>query len=544
MQHRHEFSLAGIAGGRSVTAATDGMVASAHYLASAEGLRVLQTGGNAIDAALAAAAVTWVTMPMMCGPGGDAFLLIYWARTGETVCINGLGPAGAKASPDFFRERGYRNLLPQEGWLSASVPGAVAAFEEAVRRWGTRGWDELLQTAIRYAQQGHPVSEKMAGIFARFDAKVAGHPETAAIYRPLGRPLKAGELLVQADLARSLRRLAAGWAEEFYQGELGAALARPAAAEGIFDAADLGSFQAELCPPISTTYREYEICQTAPPSQGMILLEQMNILEGYDLRSIGDTAEAHHLMVEAKKLAFADRNRWAGDPRFVDVPLAVLLSKEHAAGLRARIGPSASPAAAAPAQGETTYLCTADRDGNAVSLVHSLSNAFGAGVVAPGTGILLNNRAGRGFHLADGHPNQVAPGKRTISTNNCFLIMKGGRPVLVGGTAGADGQPQWNMQAIVGVFDFGLNVQQAVEAPRWTHEPGTDPALLEQAPVLSLESRFPPALIAELQQRGHPVSVIGPWEAGSSLQLIQVDRERGVLYGGADPRKDSAALGF
>lgn len=539
-----EFGLATATTGRSAVLAPNGMVASAHPLASAAGLRVLQDGGNAVDAALAAAMVTWVTMPMMCGPGGDAFLVIYCARTGRLTAINGSGGVGRRATPDFFRARGH-GRLPQDGYLSAAIPGAVDAMEQAMLRFGTRGWADLLQPAIRYAE-GHPVTEKVAGWFAKFAGKLARFPSTAAIYLRNGRPPREGEILVQADLAATLRALARGGAREFYQGALAEAITRYTATEGLFDAGELAAHASEVYTPIKTTYRGYEIHQTAPPSQGMILLEEMNILEGFDLAGLGNTAAAHHLMIEAKKLAFADRNRWAGDPRLVEFPLQELIGKEHAARQRARIDPARAMAGAPAGDplGDTTYLCAVDRDGNAVSLIHSISNAFGAGVVVPGTGILLNNRAGRGFQLRDGHPNQIAPGKRTMHTLNCYIVTKDGYPYLVGGTSGGDGQPQWNMQALVHVIDFGLNVQQAAEAPRWSHTPGTDPDLEDTPPVVSMESRFSPAVIEGLRAMGHPVQVVGPWQTGGSVQLIQVDRERGVLAGGSDPRVDGAAMGY
>ncbi|BDG61647.1 gamma-glutamyltransferase [Caldinitratiruptor microaerophilus] len=532
--------------GRSPVLAQGGMVASSHPLATLAGVEVLAAGGNAADAAVAAAAVTWVTLPMMCGPGGDAFILVYEARSGKLTGIGGSGIVGAMATREYFVERGYRTM-PLDGAPAVSVPGAVDALEQLSRRFGTKGWDELFAAAIRYAEEGFPVSAKLAEWFREGAPRIAGDPESARIYLREGRPPQHGEILVQPDLGRTLRILARGGAERFYRGDLGEAIARFMAERGgLFTADDLAAHRSDVYTPISTTYRGYEIHQTAPPSQGLIHLEAMNIVEGFDLGALGpDSDLAQHLMVEAKRLAFADRLRYAGDPRLVPFPLREILSKEHAARQRSRIDPDRALAGdlAGHAEGDTTYLCAVDRDGNAVSLIHSLSMLFGAGVTVPGTGILLNNRAGRGFTLEEGHPNCIAPGKRTMHTLNCYIVTRGGRPVIVGGTPGGDGQPQWNMQVLVNLIDFGMDPQEAVEAPRWTHTPGTDPATLGDPVTLAMESRFPASVVEGLRRRGHPVQVIGPYAAGGSAQVIRIDHERGVLWGGSDPRADGCALG-
>lgn len=538
----HEFAVE-LKTGRSVALAENGMVASAHPLATQAGVRVLRAGGNAVDAAIAAGAATWTTMPMMCGPGGDAFFIIYSAKTGKLTAINGSGKVGARASADFIRGRGFTDQMPGEGPLSAAIPGAVAAYADAMTRFGTRGWEELLQDGIRYAES-HPVTEKMAHYFRQARERLSRYPSTASIYVRDGQTPAEGSLLRQPEYAESLRRLARGGADEFYRGELGARIGAHQGAHGLFDTDELADHRSEVYTPLSVPYRGYEIHQLKPPSQGMIHLEAMAILNQFDLSRLS-AAEAQHVMIEAKKIAFADRNRYAGDPDFVQVPLAGLLSAEYARRRAAEIRlDSALPlGAAGDPSGDTTYLCVVDRDGNAVSLIHSLSNAFGSGEVVPGTGLLLNNRAGRGFRLEPDHPNCIAPGKRTMHTLNCYMVTRGGRLSLVGGTPGGDGQPQWNMQVLAGVLDFGLNVQQAAEAPRWTHEPSTDPVRLGAAPTVSLEGRFTPQVIEGLKAKGHPVSVLGPWASGGCVQLIRVDQERGVLAGGSDPRGDGMAAG-
>lgn len=538
----HEFSVE-LKTGRSVVLAENGMVATAHPLATQAGLRVLREGGNAVDAAIAAGAATWTTMPMMCGPAGDAFFIIYEAKSGKLTAINGSGQVGARASLDFMAAQGFRGKMPIDGPLSAAIPGAMAAYEAAMTRFGTRGWEELLQDSIRYAES-HPVTEKMAHYYAEAQPKLAKFATTAAIYLKGGQPPTEGSLLRQPEYAATLRRLAKGGAAEFYRGELGERIGRHQDRHGLFSAEELAAHETEVYTPLSVRYRGYEVHGLRPPSQGMIHLEEMAILNQFDLSTLS-AADAQHVMIEAKKIAFADRNRYGGDPAQVRVPLEGLLSEAYARRRAAEIqfDRTLPVEAAGDPDAHTTYLCVVDRDGNSVSLIHSLSNLFGTGEVVEGTGLFLNNRAGRGFRLEEGHPNCIAPGKRTMHTLNCYMVTKDGAPYLVGGTPGGDGQPQWNMQTLAYVLDYGMNVQQAAEAPRWTHEPSTDPVRLDAQPFVAMESRFAPQVIESLRAKGHPVQLIGPWASGGCVQLIQVDRERGVLAGGSDPRGDGNAAG-
>ncbi|HEX5505576.1 MAG TPA: gamma-glutamyltransferase, partial [Thermomicrobiales bacterium] len=302
-------------------------------------------------------------------------------------------------------------------------------------------------------------------------------------------------------------------------------------------------------PPLVTTYRGTTVYETAPPSQGHILLEELNIVEQADLAALGHLRpEAIHLLVEAKKLAFADRLAHSGDPRFITTPLDTLLSKEFAAQRYREIDPAHAADVARGARlpervADTTYLCAVDRDGNACSYITSLSAGFGSRVVAGDTGIALNNRAGRGFTLEAGHPNVLAGGKRTMHTLNCFLVAEDGKPWLVGGTPGGDGQPQWNLQLVTGMLDYGLDVQAAIEAPRWTSFPGTDPISIENAFELRIEDRVSPAVLRGLEERGHRLNVLGPWAGGGAAQLIALGPD-GVLRGGSDPRAEGQALGY
>jgi gamma-glutamyltranspeptidase/glutathione hydrolase len=377
-------------------------------------------------------------------------------------------------------------------------------------------------------------------------------PDSARLFLPGGRPPPPGERWAAPDLARSLRAVAADGAKGFYRGPLAERLLAFLRGEGArFEPIDFARQLDEtfIYTPVSTDYRGFTVHETAPVSQGFILLSQLNILEGFDLQGLPLAGtDRIHLTVEAKKLAFADRNRHAGDPAFVKWPLETLIGKAHAAQRRAEIDRARArlpEGALVPEHaGDTSSFVVVDRDGNAVSFIHSLSAAFGSGVVAGDTGITLNNRAGRGFSLDESHPNVFAPGKRTMHTLNAYLVCQDGRPWLVGGTPGGDQQTQWSAQVVTSIIDHGLTPQEAVEAPRWFSFPGTDPVNLGLPAVVRAEDRVSESTRRELTERGHVVETLGPWSGGGAVQLIQVDRARGVLRGGSDPRAGGVALGL
>lgn len=525
-----------------------GMVASAHPAAALVGMTVLARDGNAFDAAIAVAAAEGVCLPMMCGLGGDAFGVLYDARRGELVGLNGSGVAAAGATREYYVSRGFRTM-PLDGPHSIAVPGAVSVYETLWKRWGTLPWAELWAPAIRLAEEGLAVTAHVSHRIAERAALLAKYPHSARQFLPEGRPPVAGERWAAPDLAKSLRVVAQGGADAFYRGELAERLLAFLRREGaLFAAEDFARQEAVAYAPIATDYRGATVYETAPVSQGFLLLEQLNILEGFDLKAFPPLgADRIHLLVEAKKLAFADRNRYAGDPAFVRWPLEELISKAHAARRRAEIDPRRAWLPEAPAAehgGDTSYFAVADGDGNAVSFIHSLSASFGSGVVAGDTGITLNNRGGRGFRLDEGHPNVIAAGKRTMHTLNAYLVCRNGRPWLLGGTPGGDQQTQWNAQVLTSLLDHGMSLQEAVEAPRWYSFPGTDPATIGEPMVVRLESRVPEAARLELAERGHAVETLGPWSGGGAVQLAEVDRARGVLRGASDPRAGGVALGF
>ena len=537
-----------------------GMVAGAHPLITSTGLGTLARGGNAVDAAVAAALTAAVVMPEMCGLGGDLFALVHapnraganGAGPGETVAILGSGIAPRNASIDLMREHGDADgtLMPNRGPLSVAVPGMVDAYFALLDRFGTRPFAELAAPAIGHAAHGFPLTLGGAAAIRESADLLRRFPAAAAVFLPDGRVPAAGTLLSQPDLARTLEAIAAGGPDVFYRGDIARRIDRFMADNGgALSVDDLADHATEVVAPLATTYRGYTVYQTGLPTQGMILLEALNIAEQADLAAIGvDSATGVHLLAEAKKLAYADRLAHAGDPAFGATPLDRLLSKEWAVHRFAGINPgraATEPPVAQLVDGDTTYLCAVDGDGMMVSLIQSVSSNFGSGVVVDGTGIVLNNRAGRGFSLEEGHPNVYAPGKKTMSTLNCYLVAApDGTPVLVGGTPGGDGQPQWNLQILVGLIDAGLDVQAAIEMPRWTSWPGTDPATVANPFELRVEERFGEEVIGELAQRGHRLRRLGPWAAGGSAQAIARDPERGVLAGGSDPRVEGLALGF
>lgn len=537
--------------GRGTVYTTGGMVCSMSPLASSAGIAVLQDGGNAFDAAIATAAVECVTQPASCGFGGETFALLYDATTGRLHGLSGSGRAPKAATRDLFVAAGHR-VMPLDGPMAPAVPGEVHAYAGILERFGTMPLGELLAPAVSYAAGGFPVSHRASGLFTTLLERLNRFPDTARIFTRDGAPFQAGDILVQRDLAETIRRIAKGGVEEYYRGETAEEIVRSLqAAGGLHTLDDLAGHETEWYePPISTGYRGHTVFETAPPSQGYMLLEMLNIMEGFDLAGMGFySADAVHVMAEAKKLAFADRNAYMGDPRFVKAPLDELVSKEHADRRRPHIsmeaaatdveaGPLASPV---PGDGDTSYLCVIDREGNAASFIHSLFHGFGSGFVAGGTGIVLNNRAGGGFSLVEGHPNVVEPGKRSMHTLNAYMVFKDEKPYLIGGTPGGDRQVQWNAQVIANVLDHGMDPQEAVEAPRWVSMPGTDPRDFDDPFELELEPGMPQEEVDKLQALGHRVTPAPPEGSGGSAKLIMADPNTGVRTGGSDPRSDGHA---
>ena len=537
---------------RSPVLAQRGIVSSSSPLAASAGIRTFLEGGNAFDAAIAVAAAETVTIPTSCGMGGDVFAILYHAASGRVVGLNGSGGAASGATSDFYRSQGYTKM-PLRGPLAISIPGEVDAWETIHNLFSTLPMRQLLTPAIDYARNGYPLVPSCAPSFSESLDLLSRFPSTLNAMTKAGSSYSPGDVIVLGDMARSLERVADGGADEFYRGSLAQEMVTALSeAGGRFTLEDFANHRTEVYePPISTTYRGHTIYQTRPPSQGLVHLAMLNLMEGFDLASQGhNSPEAVHLMIEAKKLAFEDRNQYAGDPRFVDWPLDTLISMEHADRRRTLIDPHhvrADAPAKVPVEsdGDTSYFCVADGEGNCVSFIHSLSHRFGSAFIAGDTGILFNNRGGRGFSLEEGHPNQVGPGRRTMHTLNCFMVFDGSQPLLVGGTPGGDFQVQTNAQMISNVLDYGMGPQEAVDTPRWGSYPGSDPETVEAPLEFRPEPGFPIATSEGLEAMGHTVV----YPKGSSgmrgkVQMIMRDNRRGVLIGASDPRGDGYAAGL
>ena len=563
---------------RPVVMGRRGMVCSGHPLASQAGIALLQLGGNFADAALATAAALNVVEPLMSGVGGDGFMMVYRKDADRVEVCNGTGAAPYAAT----RERYLPEGIPQKGILSVSVPGLVNSWLEVHERYGVRSLSECLEPAIDLAANGFPVSYVLARAIAA-DPLLCQFPTSQAVFAPQGRPLQPGEFCYQRNLARTFQAIVAGGREAFYRGEIARAIVQFSEEQGgILSMPDLADCQSRWQEPIATTYRGHTVYEAPPNSSGHILLQELNIMEQFDLPGLGcNTAESIHLMVEAKKLAFSDREAYVADPDYVDVPLAGLLSKEYgrerarlidpervaaevAAGNPWRYQPGRAKAAAGGGireeREDTTCFVVADGAGNAICQLQSIQSAWGSSLIAGDTGILLNNRMTY-WHLESDHVDCLQPGKRVRHTMNPVMVLRDGDAVaangsrngsparqlaLVCGTPGADTQVQTNLQVISHVLDFGMTVAEAVEAPRWrnTHSP-TESNYPHTCPdELLVESRFTPETLEGLRRRGHQLNVLSGWEAAGSEMMIQVDPATGALHGAADPRRDGYAVGW
>lgn len=525
---------------RPVVMGTNWMITSGHPLASQAGAAILERGGKAIDAAIAANAVLAVVRPHMCGLGGDAFIIFYQAKEKKIEVLNGSGRSPYAATANFFAERGFKNI-PERGILTVTVPGVVDAWENALEKYGSFPLEELLQKAILYAEKGFPVYKELSQVIAQESELLQKSPEAAKIFFKDGRPLRVGELLVQPELAASLKKIARQGKKVFYQGEIGEAIVNfSREVGGLFAEQDLIDHRSTWVNPIETTYRGYRVFAIPPNSQGVALLMQLNIIERFDLKKLShNSADYVHLLVETKKLAFADRDRYVCDPDFYPVPVEKMIAKEYGFKQSSRIDFSKAASFVAPTEfgvggGDTVYLAVVDKEGNAVSMIQSLYEAFGSGVIVKGTGILLHNR-GRGFTLDPHHPNCLQPHKRPYHTLSPCLVMKDDLPFMVLGTPGADGQTQTITQVLANFIDFGADIQEAIEAPRWRSFPGTR---------LAIESRFPAEVLDNLKNKGHELEILPPYSAVcGGAQGIVIDHKMGVLLGGADPRRQGYVIG-
>lgn len=523
--------------------ATGGVVSSAHPLASYTGVKVLESDGNAVDAAIAANAVLAVTQPHMCGLGGDVFYLTYMRKDGRVEFLNGSGRAAKAATIESFLRQGFRSI-PRKGALACvTVPGCVDAWCEIHEKFGLKSLKELLGPASKYAERGFPVSHGLSAAIYTEAPSLQSFREWQRIFAPRGVPLQPGEALIQGDLACTLKEIGREGRNAFYAGEVAEKIAKSVSSQGgPLSSEDLGLHHSDWGEPVHTPYRGFDVYETAPNSQAISALIALNIVEQYDLASMKFFDVEHtHLLVEAIRLAYEDRDRLIGDPEFLDIPVENLLSKEYSAKRSREIRASAKNSQTREGtdlNGDTTYLAVVDRDGNCVSCIQSIYEKFGSGIVAEGTGVLLHNR-GSYFSLDPKHHNKLEPGKRTFHTLCASLTLSNDEPFLVFGCMGGDGQPQTHLQVLTSIFDHGMDIQEAIEAPRWCL-PGT---IYEEKSRLHVEARFPPDVLEGLKRKGHDIIVEDQlWEGAGHAQGILLGK--GVLMGGADPRGDGAAMGY
>jgi len=573
---------------RPVIMGTHGMVTSGHYLASRIGLHILEEGGNAVDAGVAMGFALAVLEPYIYGIGGEVPILLYLADERRVVCLSGQGPAPRKATIGWFRKNGI-GAIPGDGLLAAAVPDAVSTWIAALSLFGTMRLSQVLTPAIDLAERGFPMFERLASAFERSSGQFLDvWPTSAHAYLPGGRVPAVGEIYAQKDLGGMFRKLVEAEYKDrrrgrrealqaardaFYKGEIAERIVRFVRESrlpdstgkrngGLITKEDLRDYATRVEQPVSGNYRGYDVFKCGPWSQGPVFLQQLGILEGYDLARMGhNSPEYIHLLIEAAKLAFADRERYYGDPDFVEVPLAALLSREYAAGRRKLIDPDRAsmklrPGNAPPVtprarkggsdihKGDTTHLDAVDQWGNMMSATPS-GGWFRSSPVIEGLGFPLGTRL-QMFFLDPRHANCLKPGKRPRTTLTPSLALKDGRPFMAFGTPGADQQDQWSLQFFLNCVDFGMNMQVAVDAPTFhtSHFPASFHPHGARPGTMHVEGRIPGETAAALRDKGHTVEVGGDWSHGRVLG-IRFDAGSGVLHGVATARLDTGyAMGW
>ena len=520
---------------RSAAVAAHAMAATSHPLATLTALDVLRAGGNAVDAALATVALLCVVEPQMTGIGGDCFVL-YSKAGAPPLALNGSGRAPMRATVDWYREHGIRSIEVQTPH-AVSVPGAVDAWTRLHADHATKDLAELLQPAIKLAEEGYALTPRVAADFANGFAKVMADPDAARVFAPERRPIALGETLRQPALAATLRKIGRAGRSAFYEGEVAAEIvAKLNKLGGLHTLEDFAQQRCEYVTPISANYRGYDVCECPPNGQGLAALMILNTLAGYDLGGRGTSdADRIHLLAEAAKAAYAVRDAYFADPKQVSVAVARYLSTDYAEAIRKniRLDRAGDPApwdAGDAEHKDTVYFAIVDRDGNAISFINSLFHDFGSGILVPGCGVMLHNRA-ISFRIDSSHPNCIAPGKRPLHTIIPGMLVQEGKAVMPFGVMGGHFQSIGHAHLLMQMLDLGLDPQAAAEAPRSFAFDG----------ILALETTVPEAILRDLAARGHRVARAG---ALGGCQAIWIDRQRGCLIGGSDPRKDGCALGY
>ena len=525
---------------RSMVITRYGIVAAEHPLAAQIGATILSEGGNAVDAAVAANAAMGVFAPMANGIGGDLFAIVYEAKSGKLYGLNASGWAPAGLTPAFLGSKGIAKM-PQSGIYSVTIPGAVDGWDKLLRRFGRKKLGTVLAPAIRYAEEGFPVTEIFASYWVSSERFLRTNVEASRVFLPNGRAPRTGEIFRNPDLAWSLKQIAKRGRKAFYEGEIAKRICTSSQAHGgVMTKEDLAAFSSEWVEPISTPYKGWMVYELPPNGQGIGALLMLNLMENFPMDKYGaGSADALHLMIEAKKLAYADVLRFGCDPKFNPAPVPGMLSKEYARSRAqlidmAKANCHVEAGTPPPIGNDTTYLCVVDADGNMVSYIQSNYSSFGSGVVAEGTGFALQNRGGL-FSLEADSPNVLAGHKRPLHTIIPAFMSKGDLRIAFG-IMGGWNQSQAHAQFVANVVDYHMNIQAALEAPRFTK-------LTFEGCDVEIERRIPAAVREQLTARGHQIQVVGPFAASvGGGQAVMRDVATKINYGASDPRKDGAAV--
>ncbi len=535
---------------RSAVIAQHGMACTSHPLSTQAAIDVLKKGGNAIDAAIAANAVLGVVEPEMNGIGGDIFAIVYDAKTKKLYGLNGSGRSPFSLTLDEFKKRGL-NYIPQNGPLAVSVPGCVDGWFELHKKFGKLSMQQILSYAIDYARNGFPVADEAAFYWADLKKRYGNNPNIENVYLPNGHALQRGEIFKNPLLANTLEKIATNGRDYFYKGEIAKSIdAFMKKNGGFLSYKDLAEHSSTWVEPVSTNYRGYDVWELPPNGQGIAVLQMLNILEGFDFSKIQyGSAEHIHLFVEAKKLAYEDRAKYYADMDFAKIPVQRLISKEYAAERRKLIdvnhaSDNFNAGDSLLKTGETVYLTVADDEGNMVSLIQSNYSVFGSGMAPDGLGFVLQNR-GRLFTLQEGQNNSYAPHKRPFHTIIPAFVTKNGKPYLSFGVMGGGFQPIGQVQVLMNMIDFGMNEQEAGDAPRIDHQGSSEPIGEKRngTGMIYMESGYSPETIRRLIEMGHKIGFQTPGNYGG-YQCIRFDADHKIYFGASDPRKDGMAAGY
>ncbi len=524
--------------GRSTVHSMNGMAATSHPLATITAINILQAGGNAIDAAIAACAVQCVVEPGSTSIGGDCFALYAPAGKSDIIALNGSGRAPAAATPQWYAKQGI-TTIEQQSPHAVTVPGSIDAWSKLIVDHGTMSFGDILQPAIRFAREGFPVSHRVSNDWSNKEKHLSADPTTRSIYLKDGKAPAYGTVHRQPDHANTLERIAEQGRAAFYEGENAKAIVKYLnSIGGVHTMEDFAATSADYVTPIKSNFNGHEVYECPPNGQGIIALEILNIMGGMGIESLDPLSSARfHLEIEATRLAYADRDAALADPSMTDVPVERWLSEEHAASLRSKIDRSKAmpvePLSNLLPHDDTVYITVVDKDRNAVSFINSLFNGFGTGLMAPGTGVLLQNR-GISFRTDPAHPNCIAPGKRPMHTIIPGMLVKDGRAVMPFGVMGGHYQATGHVHLLHNLHVYGMDLQEAIEFPRVFPNPGGG--------VVDVEDGVPDSVKAELVHMGH--NITRPKKAHGGAQAIQIDWENGTLRGGSESRKDGCAIGY